>query len=119
MEKKFLKVTTPIILAVLVVVLQVLIVRINFIYEPLAMNIGYGVKTAGLWLAMESLSLLSGAALAWIPDKKPQLEEAQRKMNPGFDPAARLYAPARNSQDADDGFWFMVGRFLVLSFVIQ
>lgn len=84
MEKKIQKATKPIILAVLVVVLQVLIVRINFIYEPLAMNIEYGMKTAGLWFAMESLSLLSGAALAWIPDKKPQLEATQRKMNPGL-----------------------------------
>jgi hypothetical protein len=84
MEKKIQKVTTPIILAILVVVLQVLIVRINFIYEPLAMNIEYGVKTAGLLFAMESLSLLSGAALAWMPYKKPQLEKTHRQVNLGL-----------------------------------
>ena len=84
MEKKIQKVITPIILAILVVVLQVLNVRLSFIHEQLAMNIEYGVKTAGLLFAMESLSLLSGAALAWMPSKKPQLGETQRKVNPGL-----------------------------------
>jgi hypothetical protein len=48
------------------------------------MNIEYGVKTAGLLFAMESLSLLSGAALAWMPYKKPQLEKTHRQVNPGL-----------------------------------
>lgn len=84
MEKKIQKVTSPIILAILVVVLQVLIVRINFVYEPLAMNIEYGLKTAGLLFAMEGLSMISGAALAWMPYKKPHLEETHRQVNPGL-----------------------------------
>ena len=56
-QKKIQKVATSIILAILVIVLQLLIVRINFINEPLAMNIEYGVKTAGLLFAMESFEL--------------------------------------------------------------
>ena len=84
MEKKIQKVARPIILAILVVVLQLLVVRINFIYEPLAMDINYGMKTAGLLSAMECLSLLSGVALAWMPNKNPQFGETHRQVNPGL-----------------------------------
>jgi hypothetical protein len=44
----------------------------------------YGLKTAGLLLAMEGLSLLSGVALTWIPYKKPQVEENHQGVNLGF-----------------------------------
>lgn len=84
MEKKKQKVVMPIVIAVLVIVLQVLVVRIGFIYEPLAMNLEYGSKTAGLLLAMEGLSLLSGAALAWMPYKRTHVEKTQRWVNPGL-----------------------------------
>ena len=84
MEKKFQKVITPIVLAILVIVLQVLNVRLGFIHEQLAMAIEYGPKTVGLLFAMEGLSLLSGAALAWMPYKKPQVEKTHREVNLGL-----------------------------------
>jgi len=84
MEKKIQKVFTPIILATLLVVLQVLNVRIGLVYEQLAMDIDYGMKTAGLLFAMECLSLLSGVALAWMPYKEPHLENTHRQVNLGL-----------------------------------
>jgi hypothetical protein len=84
MGKKIQKVLVPIIIAILVIVLQVLSVRINFIYEPLVKNLEYGLKTAGILMAMEGLSLLSGVALAWLPIKGPQMEETRLEVNPGL-----------------------------------
>jgi hypothetical protein len=84
MGKKIQKVLIPIALAILVVALQVLNVRIGFFYKPLLKDLEFGLKTGGILIAMEGLSLLSGIALAWLPVKRPQIEETRRGVNPGF-----------------------------------
>lgn len=84
MEKKIQKITTPIILAVLVVLLQVLSTRIGFIHKQLEENFEYGLKTAGLLFVMEGLILLSGVVLVWIPYENPHTQKPRQGMNPGL-----------------------------------
>jgi isoprenylcysteine carboxyl methyltransferase (ICMT) family protein YpbQ len=84
MEKKVQKITTPIILTILVFLLMLLSTRIGIIHKQLEENFEYGLKTAGLLFVMEGLILLSGVVLVWIPYKKPNTQKMRQGVNPGL-----------------------------------
>lgn len=84
MGKKTRKTIFQLTLAVLVIVLQVLSIRISFFYQPLLDTLDFGPKSGGLLIAMESLSLLSGIALAWLPYKDNPGESPHQGINVGL-----------------------------------
>jgi hypothetical protein len=67
-----------------VVVLQILSKRIGFLYKPLLNNLEYGLECGGYLIAMEGLSILSGLALAWFPEKTSHNGNDDRRVNIGW-----------------------------------
>jgi hypothetical protein len=84
MGNKTQRMLIQLILAVLVIVLQVLSIRISFFYQPLLDTLEFGPESGWLLIAMENLSLLSGIALAWIPDRRRQTQTPPKDSNPGL-----------------------------------
>jgi isoprenylcysteine carboxyl methyltransferase (ICMT) family protein YpbQ len=84
MGKKTQRAFIQLTLAALVIVLQVLSIRIRFFYQPLLDTLEFGPESGGLLIAMENLSLLSGIALAWLPDRRPQTQTPPKDSNPGL-----------------------------------
>ncbi len=84
MGKKTQRFTFQIVLAVAVVVLQVLSIRISFLYKPLLNNLEFGLECGGILIAMEGLSILSGLALAWFPEKTFHYGDDDQRVNIGW-----------------------------------
>lgn len=84
MVRKTQKVIIQIVLAVAVVVLQVLGVRISFLYKPLLNNLEFGLECGGILIAMEGLSILSGLALALFPEKTSHNGNDDRRVDIGW-----------------------------------
>jgi hypothetical protein len=84
MGKKTQRVLIQLTLAVLVIVLQVLSIRISFFYQPLLDTLEFGPESGGLLIAIENLSLLSGIALAWLPDRRPQTQTPRKDSHLGL-----------------------------------
>jgi hypothetical protein len=84
MGKKAQRIIFQSVLAVAVVVLQVLGVRVSFLSKPLLNNLEFGLNCAGYLIAMEGLSILSGLALAWFPEKTSHNGNDDRRVNIGW-----------------------------------
>jgi len=71
MSLKVPRIWTKILLVVLVVIFQLLSTRISFIYKQNVSNLEFGLKNGTITFLMEFLILLSGFALALVPDRLP------------------------------------------------
>jgi hypothetical protein len=81
MSLKVPRIWTKILLVVLVVIFQLLSTRISFIYKQNVSNLEFGLKNGTITFLMEFLILLSGFALALVPDRLP---DESKKVNIAF-----------------------------------
>jgi len=84
MNIKVPRIWTKIALVVLVVIFQLLSTRISFIYNQNVRILEFGLKNGAITFLMEFLSLLSGFALALVPDRSPNENNNSKNVNNAF-----------------------------------